>query len=154
MSAGLKTFGKKSRLGVLLEHFATIDDPRDVRRILHPLAEVLLLVVCATIADCDDYNAISAWGRMLREWRARRALADHSDEPDQPGGVSGGITGWARRRPAGPPEYVAIDGKTSRRRHDRAMGAAPPRLVSAFATTSRLVPGQEAVSDKARIDQP
>lgn len=43
----------KSRLAVLLTHFATIEDPRDVRRILHPLAEVLLLVVCATIADCE-----------------------------------------------------------------------------------------------------
>ncbi|MDE2581206.1 MAG: transposase family protein, partial [Rhodospirillales bacterium] len=36
----------KSRLAVLLDHFATIADPRDVRRIAHPLAEILLLVVC------------------------------------------------------------------------------------------------------------
>ena len=35
----------KSRLGVLLEHFAMIDDPRHVRRIAHPLAEILLLGV-------------------------------------------------------------------------------------------------------------
>ena len=35
---------EKSRLAVLLEHFSAIDDPRDVRRISHPLAEVLLLV--------------------------------------------------------------------------------------------------------------
>ena len=47
---------QKSRLGVLLDHSAAIDDPRDVRRIAHPLAEVLLLVVCATMADCDDYD--------------------------------------------------------------------------------------------------
>ncbi len=47
------------------------------------------------------------------------------------------------------PEFVAIDGKTSRRSHDRAEGAAPLHLVSAFATTSRLVLGQEAVPDKA-----
>ena len=52
----------RSRLTVLLEHFATIEDPRDVRRITHPLAEVLLLVVCGTIADCDDYEHIAAWG--------------------------------------------------------------------------------------------
>jgi hypothetical protein len=30
----------KSRLAVLLEHFGTVEDPRDVRRILHPLSEV------------------------------------------------------------------------------------------------------------------
>ena len=32
----------RSRLAALLEHFARIQDPRDVRRILHPLGEVLL----------------------------------------------------------------------------------------------------------------
>jgi len=57
----------KSRLAVLLEHFATIDDPRDVRRISHPLAEILLLVVCGTIADCDDYDHIAAEPRPV--WR-------------------------------------------------------------------------------------
>ena len=29
---------------------STIDDPRDVRLLLHPLAELLFLVVCGTIA--------------------------------------------------------------------------------------------------------
>jgi predicted transposase YbfD/YdcC len=43
---------------------------------------------------------------------------------------------------------VAIDGKTSRRSHDRSTDKAPLHLVSAFATTSRLVLGQEAVADK------
>jgi hypothetical protein len=64
-AVGLETFGTKSRLGALLEHFAAIDHPRDVRRILHPLAEVLLLVVCAPIADCDDYDAMSAWAKRI-----------------------------------------------------------------------------------------
>ena len=36
-----------------------ITDPPDVRRILHPLREVLRLVVCATIADREDYDAIA-----------------------------------------------------------------------------------------------
>jgi hypothetical protein len=36
-------------------------------------------------------------------------------------------------------DLVAIDGKTSRRSHDRSADKAPLHLVSAFATTSRLV---------------
>jgi predicted transposase YbfD/YdcC len=44
---------------------------------------------------------------------------------------------------------IAVDGKTSRRSHDRSAGQAPLHLVSAFATTSRLVLGQEAVVDKS-----
>ena len=38
-------------------------------------------------------------------------------------------------------DLVAIDGKTSRRSHDRSVDKAPLHLVSAFATTSRLVLG-------------
>jgi len=57
---------EKSRLCVLLEHFATMDDPRDVRRIAHPLAEILLLVVCGTMADCDDIVSSVAPPRCLR----------------------------------------------------------------------------------------
>ena len=89
---------QKSRLGVLLDHFAAIDDPRDVRRIAHPLAEVLLLVVCATMADCDDHDHIAARGATrldflcppaLRARHPRRTLADHPDEPRQPRPVLG-----------------------------------------------------------------
>jgi tetratricopeptide (TPR) repeat protein len=41
-------------------------------------------------------------------------------------------------------DLVAIDGKTSRRSHNRKTGQKPLHLVSAFATNSRLVLGQEA----------
>ena len=54
---------RKSRLAALLDHFAEVEDPRDVRRILHPLPEVLLLVVCGSIADCDDCEDIAAGAR-------------------------------------------------------------------------------------------
>ena len=57
---------RRSRLSALLEHVSAVEDPRDVRRILHPLPEILLLVVllvvCGTIADCDDYEDIAARG--------------------------------------------------------------------------------------------
>lgn len=70
----------KSRLAVLLEHFSTLDDPRDVRRISHPLAEILLLVVCGTIADCDDYDHIAAWGEAHLTF-LRRHLPYHNGVP-------------------------------------------------------------------------
>src|ERR1700751_4073415 len=46
-------------------------------------------------------------------------------------------------------DLVAIDGKTSRRTHNRRTGHKAPHLVSAFATNSRLVLGQEAVYEKS-----
>ena len=149
----------RSRLAALLEHFAHIQDPRDARRILHPLREVLLLVVCGTIADCDDYDAIADWGEAHLDFLRQHRPCTHG----VPGGrwlnilmnrinpalFSAAFTAWVRETWPDRPDFVAIDGKTSRRSHDRAAGEAPLHLVSAFATTSRLVLGHQAVPDKA-----
>jgi hypothetical protein len=62
MIPSIEALPRKSRLAALLDHFAVVEDPRDVRRITHRLDEILLLVVCGTIADCDDYEDIAAWG--------------------------------------------------------------------------------------------
>jgi predicted transposase YbfD/YdcC len=55
---------------------------------------------------------------------------------------------WVRACWPDPPDVVAVDGKTIRRSHDRSKGRAALHLVSAFATNSHLVLGQEAVDDK------
>jgi hypothetical protein len=39
----------RDRLALLLKHFSQIKDERDPWRVLYPLSEVMLLVVCATI---------------------------------------------------------------------------------------------------------
>ena len=62
MSFYAEEFSDKSRLRVLLDHFAVIEDDREPWRVAHPLLEVLLLVVCGTIADCDDFEFIAEWG--------------------------------------------------------------------------------------------
>ena len=53
----------RARLGLLLQHFSELDDDREPWRVMYPLKEVLLLVTCATIASCDDFDDIVAWGR-------------------------------------------------------------------------------------------
>jgi hypothetical protein len=50
-----------ARLAVLLQYFAEIDDDRESWRVAYPLKEVLLLVTCATIASCDDFESIAMW---------------------------------------------------------------------------------------------
>jgi predicted transposase YbfD/YdcC len=159
MSLAVAEFGVKSRLRVLLEHFSQIEDPREPWRVAHPLPEVLLLVVCGTIADCDDYEAIADWGEAHLDFLRRFLPYEHG----VPGGrwltllmnrldplvFSACFTAWVRETWPDRPDLIAIDGKTSRRSHDRAADKAPLHLVSAFATTSRLVLGQEAVEEKA-----
>src|SRR4051812_41833978 len=52
----------RDRLRLLLKEFAALDDAREPWRVLYPLHEVLPLVTCATIASCDDFDDIVAWG--------------------------------------------------------------------------------------------
>jgi len=49
---------------------------------------------------------------------------------------------------------MAIDGKTSRRSHDRKRGQKALHLVSAFAIANQLVLGQEAVDEKSNETPP
>ncbi len=159
MIPSVETLPRKSRLAALLEHFAAVEDPRDVRRILHPLPEVLLLVVCGTIADCDDYEDIAAWGAAHLGFLRRHLPYAHGVPGERwltilmnridPAFFAAAFAGWVRESWPERASLVAIDGKTSRRSHDRSRGAAPLHLVSAFATTARLVLAQEAVPDKA-----
>jgi len=159
MSLAFEVFAEKSRLRPLLDHFGVIEGPREPWRVAHPLPEVLLLAVCATMADCEDYDAIAAWGERHLPF-LWRYLPYHLGVPRgrwltllmnriNPALFSAAFTAWVRETRPDRPNLVTIDGKTSRRSHDRAKDKGPLHLVSAFATTSRLVLGQEAVEGKA-----
>jgi predicted transposase YbfD/YdcC len=159
MIPSAETLPRKSRLAALLDHFAVVEDPRDVRRIIHRLDEILLLVVCGTIADCDDYEDIAAWGAAHLGFLRRHLPYEHGVPGERwltilmnrinPALFAAAFAAWVRESWPEKASLVAIDGKTSRRSHDRTAGAAPLHLVSAFATTARLVLAQEAVPDKA-----
>src|SRR3974390_3131401 len=45
-----------------LAHFAALRDPRQVAKVLYPVPEILLLVLCGTIAGGDDFTEIALWG--------------------------------------------------------------------------------------------
>jgi predicted transposase YbfD/YdcC len=152
-------FGERSRLRVLLDHFSIIEDTREPHRVAYPLAELLLLAVCGTIADCDDYDAIAGWGEAHLDF-LRRFLPFYHGVPSgrwltimmnrvSPALFSACFSDWVRACWPDHPELVAIDGKTLRRSHDRSIDQPALHLVSAFATSSSLVLGQEAVSDKS-----
>jgi len=159
MTLPTETLPRKSRLAALLDHFSRVEDPRDVRRILHPLPEILFLVVCGSIADCDDYEDIAAWGAAHLDFLRQHLSYTHGVPGERwltilmnrinPALFAAAFADWVRESWPEKASLVAIDGKTSRRSHDRSAGAAPLHLVSAFATTARLVLAQEAVPDKA-----
>lgn len=149
----------KPRLALLLDHLAAIEDGREAWRVAYPLPEVLLLVVCATIANCDDYEDIVDWGGANLEFLRRFAEFHHGIpcadwlralmNRVNPELFTACFQAWVAEAWPARAELVAIDGKTSRRSHDRRAGKGPLHLVSAFATNSKLVLGQEAVEEKS-----
>jgi predicted transposase YbfD/YdcC len=149
---------RPSRLRSLLERFAVIEDPREPPKVRYPLSEVLFLVVSATVADCEDYDEIALWGRNHLDF-LRRFSEFHFGTPCtdwlrvvmnriDPALFQACFTDWALALRPDAPQLIAIDGKTSRRSHDRGAGRKALHLVSAWATTERLVLAQEAVDEK------
>src|SRR5215210_3718605 len=39
----------------LIEHFSALDDPRQAWKVIYPLPEIMLLVLCATLAGAEDF---------------------------------------------------------------------------------------------------
>jgi len=159
MDVSPEDFGGRSRLRLLLDRLSRIEDARDPHRVAYPLSEIMLLSVCGTIADCDDYDDIADWGEQHLEF-LRRFSPFHYGVPCgrwltimmnrvNPLLFSACFSDWVRACWPDRPELVAIDGKTLRRSHDRSVDQPALHLVSAFATTSGLVLGQEAVSEKS-----
>jgi DDE_Tnp_1-associated len=104
----------------LLDHFSAVPDPRQAWRVAHPLPEVLLLVVCGTIAANDDYDDIVDWGEahlsFLRRFSAfhfglpcadwLRTLMNRID-PDL---FSACFLSWVREWWPEVPDLIALDG--------------------------------------------
>ncbi len=120
MTLGAEAMPRKSRRAALLEHFSPVQDPRDVRRIPHPLPGMLLLVVCGSIADCDDDEDIAAWGAAHLDF-LRRHLAYANGVPGErwltilmnrinPALFAAAFAGWVRESWPDKAGLVAIDG--------------------------------------------
>ncbi|MGX7877228.1 ISAs1 family transposase [Mesorhizobium sp. ORM6] len=148
----------RARLAVLLQHFSRLDDEREPWRVMYPLPEVLLLVTCATIASCDDFDEIVTWGEhhldFLRKFspfhfgipgeRWLRALVNRVD----PGMFGCCFDGWVKAMWPDRHDLIAIDGKTARRTHDRGKGLKALHTLSAHATNARLTLAQLSVPEK------
>src|SRR5271163_2686251 len=140
------------------EAFSRRDDEREPWRVVYPLSEVLLLLTCATIASCDDFDEIAAWGNhhldLLRKFapyyngipceRWLRALVNRID----PETFASCFEDWIRALWPGRHILIAIDGKTSRRTHDKRKGLKALHTLSAYATNAHLTLAQISVPEK------
>lgn len=141
-------------------YFADLPDPRIDRCKRHRLLDILTIAICAVISNADGWLDIEAYGHA-KEAFFRQFL-------DLPHGIPSHDTFgrvFARLNPLTfqqafvawvdairlklPGDLIAIDGKTERRTHDRAIDLSPLHIVSAWSAANCLVLGQVRTADKS-----
>ncbi len=142
-----------------LFYFNDLPDPRQRHKVTYPLAEVLLLCLLAVLAGADGAVDIARFGKgkldLLRRFLPFR---DGTPSHDQIGDILAVLdaekfqqcfVAWVAALTGVASEVIAVDGKTSRRSHNKKRGQAAIHMVSAFAARQRLVLGQVKVADKS-----
>ena len=115
-------------------------------------------MTCATIASCDDFEAIVSWGEhhlaFLRRFSdfhhgvpCARWLRDLMNRID-PVLFARCFEAFVASMWPGKHDFIAIDGKTARRTHDKAKGLKALHTLSAYATNARLTLAQLSVPEK------
>ena len=144
----------------IVEHFSPLTDPRILLKTGHNLVDIVVITVCAVIAGADDWVEIAGFGRAKEDWfrtflELRNGIPSHDTfgrvfariEPEEFGKC---LMTWIREVfPSTGTDVIAIDGKTSRRSHDRANGKAAIHMVNAWAVENRLILGQVKTADKS-----
>ena len=142
-----------------LDHFSALEDPRQAWKVVYPLPEILLCVLCATMAGAEDFVEAERWAKRKLDFLRRllpydRGIPSHDTLNDIINALPAGLFSdcfvtWVASLSDADPDIVAIDGKTSRRAHNRSKGRSPLHLVSAWASRQRLVLGQQACAEKS-----
>jgi predicted transposase YbfD/YdcC len=144
----------------LVEHFSSLNDPRLERNKLHALIDIIVLTVSAVASGAEGWEAIEQFGREKLEW-LRKYVPLKNGVPSHdciayvisrlpPKEFQECFMSWTQavtEETGG--EVIAVDGKTSKGSRDRKAHRNPLHMVSAWATTNRLVLGQEATAEKS-----
>lgn len=143
----------------IIEHFQDMPDPREDNR-RHLLIDIIVIVICASVCGAEKWDDIEAFGKAKEAWLRRFLTLPHGIPshdtiarvfsrllPDQ---MNARFFSWVSAvNPKHEQEIVTIDGKTLRRSHDRAKGAAAIHMVSAWASKAGLTLGQQRVNEKS-----
>lgn len=151
---------ESSRVISIISSFEEIEDPRRDHGKKHKLIDILVIAVLSTIAGCDDWEEMEAFGEAKEAWlRTFLELPNGIPSHDtfrrvfsllKPRSLQGSLIKWLQSigdLPVG--EGVAIDGKTLKRSFDKANQKTGLHLVNAWATARSIILGQAAVDEKS-----
>jgi predicted transposase YbfD/YdcC len=149
----------KSKI-TIADHFAQMSDPRIDRTKRHNLIDILTIGICAVICGADSWVAIELYGCTKYEWlktflELPNGIPSHDTfarvfaqlNPQQ---FQSCFLNWIKSiQKITDGEVVAIDGKTLCGSYDRNSDQTAIQMVSAWATTNKLVLGQVKVDSKS-----
>ncbi|HEY9895752.1 MAG TPA: ISAs1 family transposase [Candidatus Sericytochromatia bacterium] len=144
----------------LLTHFSSLEDPRRAATIEHQLIDIVAIAICAVVCGAESWTDLEEYGKAKQAWLETflslpNGIPSHDTfarvlarlEPQQ---MQECFLSWIRavsQLTLG--EVVAIDGKELRHSYDQATGKRAIAMVSAWASTNRLVLGQRKVDEKS-----
>lgn len=144
--------------------FGELTDQRAGTMIRYRLADVVTLALCALLAGADDWVEVTAFGEANGAWLQTwldlpYGVPSHDTfgrifawlDPQE---LMAGFTQWvqavqARLPVPAAPRIRAIDGKESRRSHDRLRDQPALQEVRVWASETRLILANQAVDTKS-----
>ncbi len=144
----------------IADHFAQMSDPRIDRTKRHNLIDILTIAICAVICGADSWVAIELYGCTKYEWlktflELPNGIPSHDTfarvfaqlNPQQ---FQECFLNWMKSiQKITVGEVVAIDGKTLCSSYDKSSDQSAIQMVSAWATTNKLVLGQVKVDSQS-----
>jgi len=140
-----------------LEAFQGLEEPRQLWKVVHPLKEILFLVLCGVISGFTEFSDIEVYGKerigYLRKFLSFAAGIPSHDTLDRvfqrinPASFQSCFINWVAGLQKEIREIIAVDGKTLRGSFDEGQSAI--HMVSAWASKQRLILGQEKTEEKS-----
>ena len=154
----------------ILEHFATLPDPRRDHGKVHMLDEIVFMSICAMLCGADSWQEIADYSRSKQDWlKTFLTLPGGIPSHDtfrrvfcllEPMAFQKCFSDWMAAmmdrhglislpvdQPALKP--ISIDGKTQRGSARRTIGQSPLHMVSAWSVENHLALGQVATHAKS-----
>lgn len=144
--------------GDFFNYFITIHDSRQYEKVKHKLMDIIFIVVCATICNCNEWQEMEIWARAKEDWLSKfldlpngipsqYTLARVFDVID-PKQFAKCFTEWMKDvTELSKGTIVAIDGKTARgtaSKHKKAI-----HIVNAWCSSNKMILGQVKTDEKS-----